>query len=312
MRIFLNKKKTVQIGADFAKKVYVFFDSVDKDLNNEKDLKKIAVKTSSDWNDFANYIENLGKIKSDLAYKLVVTNSSIFILETFRKQVSYYLDCTNCLFVIDLFRKLANIDISDKKSTIAVSVYSTDKNHYQFLINSSILHLFLQAAYLKSKNIPYGKHFFITTGKGDHQKRREIVSPDNTLKPYLRQINNILMAAYQKRNYSFQVAYKDDRSVVDNITPHASHKYIFKLDIHDFFPSCKREMVRKYIDFLFVNTIAKEYFEDLFLDIITYNGALAVGNPVAGILANTIISNMVKYIHNIAARHGMAFLHSLC
>lgn len=252
----------------------------------------------NNFDGFYDFLKSIYDAKKNRQFNCVLTKKSLKILEknsmlleySFSNPVDY-----------DFFYRITG---SRGNNFIVISDLDND---FQFLLPFDVLRLLYNASILKAEGKAYGREFVIKTGHGVHKKVRTIYSPDETLKPSLRAINDILVASYASRNESVSFAYKPGKSIVDNALPHANHKYLFKLDIHNFFPSCKRKYVQKYIDFLFANCPGKEYAENLFLDIILLNGALAIGNPIAGILADTIISPVVKYISNICKKENISF-----
>jgi RNA-directed DNA polymerase len=134
---------------------------------------------------------------------------------------------------------------------------------------------------------------------------REIYAPDENVKTALKRVNNILTKTYESRNISFQVAYKTGKSIVDNADPHKKNNFMVKIDISNFFPSCKRELVKKYLRFMFLKS--EERLLDEFLDIILVNDALVIGAPISGIIANTIISAPVAMMKKRCDKCGVAF-----
>lgn len=137
-------------------------------------------------------------------------------------------------------------------------------------------------------------------------KKREIIAPHPALIKAFQSVNKILQEAYDGRNAGLQVAYKKGYSVVDNARKHIGNKFLFKLDLHDFFPSCKRELVEPKVRFLFEDSDLGRQAEKEFLDILLYNDALFIGNPISGCLANAIISNPVRYMRNIFEKDGVS------
>ena len=93
-------------------------------------------------------------------------------------------------------------------------------------------------------------------------------APNDEIKVPLQHLNHLLQSVYDKRNIDFQVAYKKGKSVYDNAKIHEGNKYVFNIDLKDFYPSCKRDLVRKYISFLFNGALNKSELIETFLDII--------------------------------------------
>lgn len=217
--------------------------------------------------------------------------------------MQYYYECDE---VRDFFKTWLSVtddefgDFEDNQ----MMVFVNSMNHYQFLISYNILDLLLTSIILKNKNIPWSNTFKITSKNG---KVRDITAPNEDLKIILKRINTIFQKTYDSRNSEFQVAYKKGKSIKDNSDPHTEHNYVFKIDLHNFFPSCKRKYVYHYVTYLFKNSLNSEFLVNKFLDIILNDDALYIGNPVSGTLANVIISRPVNYIHNICKKFGIAF-----
>lgn len=181
---------------------------------------------------------------------------------------------------------------------------SNISNSFSVILPEKILSLFFVDTELKIQNKPRYNVFYIKKKSG---KLREIVAPDPSLKERLRDLNNLFQYLFDKKNEKFQVAYKKGKSIKDNALIHANNDYIFNIDLSDFFPSCKRELVRKYIQFLFYNCPNGEWNREYFLDIILKDDGLYIGSPISGTLANRIIAAPVKYLKNICDGFGMGF-----
>ena len=176
-------------------------------------------------------------------------------------------------------------------------------NNFIWDIPSCFLETLLAAIHCDIAKEPYYKMFRIPKANGT---LRTIYAPNEKIKSALRKVNAMLQSIYDSRNESFQVAYKKGKSIVDNALPHKNNKYCVKIDIKDFFPSCKKEMVRKYLEFAFRDMYHDEIF-DKFLDIITIEGGLFIGSPVSGTLANAIISKAVGYVKHCCDECGIEF-----
>lgn len=181
---------------------------------------------------------------------------------------------------------------------------STFENNFKFLSNWQVLEVLLAKKYLESQN---KKPFMTYSHKSKNGKIRQITAPDELIKKPLRNLNNILQGAYDGRNEKFQIAYKKGKNVKTGAEIHKNHKYVFNLDIHDFYPSCKKELVEKYIKFLFVDTYNGDFLKKEFLNAILQNDALFIGSPISGTLANAILSKSVYYLYNICKKYNIAF-----
>lgn len=178
------------------------------------------------------------------------------------------------------------------------------KNKFNWIGTSEALEVMLVSAMLDANNITkFEKHH----KKKKNGKVRIYYAPNDEIKEALRNLNTVLQRAYDNRNNEFQVAYKKGKSVYDNAKIHKDKKFVFNIDLKDFYPSCKRELVAKYIDFLFKGAPNKDETINAFLDIILIDDGLFIGNPISGCLANTILSKTVAYIRNTCKKHDMEF-----
>ena len=207
--------------------------------------------------------------------------------------------------VFEFFEKYFNCKLETTTSKLQYSYRVADLyNNFAWGLPPSVLEVLVAAILCEEDGVPFYNRFTIKKHNG---KDREIFAPDERIKAALRKVNHILQIAYDSRNEDFQVAYKAGKSILDNARPHKDNQYVMKLDISNFFPSCKREMVLKYINFLFKGAEADDELMNRFLDIITIDGGLFIGSPVSGTLANVIISKAVLYISNICKKWDVAF-----
>lgn len=244
------------------------------------------------------------------SYKIIIDNDSITSIKldvvkggnaalspTPDRDFTYFFEND---YIKNFIYSLFEVENSYKETYLFVD----DENHKNFIAPYYVLDLLLLAEVLKSKNIDLVRKFQIKSKNG---KIRDIIAPSKFLKPGLRDINKILQKTYDNRNSSFQVAYKRGKCIVDNALPHINNDYCFKIDLHHFFPSCKRDNVEKYVKFLFKDSINEKFLMDKFLDIILDNDSLYIGNPVSGTIANAIISAPVKYLYNMCKKCGISF-----
>jgi hypothetical protein len=174
---------------------------------------------------------------------------------------------------------------------------SIKDNHLPIgVIRTLLTHRVLNLLNIKAFNA-----FDIVDGKG---KVRRIIAPNKLIKNSLREVNKILTHTYDGRNKDIQVGYRKGKNIKSNIVIHRNNNFLVNADIRKFFPSCRRELVDKYISFMFnnVNDDLKKEFLDIILDEET--DALFLGSPVSGTIANAIISKPVEYMQNILNKTG--------
>lgn len=181
---------------------------------------------------------------------------------------------------------------------------STTKRKTMLLVEPNIVEIIAKCKLLDAQHTPIYRHF---TKRFPNGKVRELDEPNEIIQQPLKTLNQVLNRVYGKINKECQFAYKKGTSIVNNALPHKNNHYVFKADIEDFFPSCKRELVKKYVKFLFKSSLTSESLLDYFLNKMLVNNALCLGNPISPVIANTIISKPAKYIYNMCNRTGIAF-----
>lgn len=208
-----------------------------------------------------------------------------------------------CVYKIenDEIRKLLKLLLNNKESSVCLA---TVRSQYSWIASPDALDVMFTSAMLDSRKI---------TKFEKHQKRKKngkirvYYAPNDEIKVPLQHLNHLLQSVYDKRNIDFQIAYKKGKSVYDNAKIHEGNKYVFNIDLKDFYPSCKRDLVRKYISFLFNGALNKSELIETFLDIILIDDGLFIGNPISGCLANTILSKPVNYLKNMCKKYDMEF-----
>ena len=255
---------------------------------------------------------------------------NILKLETFSKTEKYYyiflsdgylmaaVQEMNFDLEIKIFYKIENkgiedaikryFDMTDESGRVVIGNH---QNNFNFITAMPIMMSLFVASDLKfRKEIIYRKSKIKKKGKkGGNVKLRDIAAPHEEIKEPLRELNRILQAIYDKKNIDFQVAYKKNKNIVNNARPHTEYNYMFKVDLSDFFPSCKRQFVQKYLSIFFKNSPNRDIIEEDFLNLILDDktDALFIGNPISGTIANAIINKPVKYIKNIVTNFDMGF-----
>ena len=181
---------------------------------------------------------------------------------------------------------------------------TTAKKHPVLGINECIFRLIVACKLLDKQGIPVYNNF---EKKFPNGKIRVLSEPHETILNTLKDLNQIFYAAYGEKNKGVQCAYKKGMNVVDNAKPHANNRYVFKGDISNFFPSCKRELVKKYSSFIFENNIKGGELLEYFLDKMLVDDGLCLGNPISATLANAIVAAPARYIYNMCKKCGVAF-----
>lgn len=259
--------------------------------------------TMDNYTSFLSKIDIEEKTKTDKKYYCFLLKNTLYIgIKEFNGpiilKIIYNIENNE---IINLFRDfLTNSKDSNEGKVIIGNIC----NNYNFLIPLSFLRFMIVYADIVSKKIKPYHEFSIVAKSG---KVRKIVAPEEHIKNALKNINIILQSIYDKKNIDFQVAYKKGKSIKDNAMIHKDNQYIYNIDLKDFYPSCKEELVKKYIGFFFNQCPNRFIIEKKFLDMILYNGALFIGSPISGCLANTIINKPVLYMRNICNKNNVKF-----
>lgn len=122
-------------------------------------------------------------------------------------------------------------------------------------------------------------HKFISGG-------RRIDAPDQLLKLLQFWVADFVRAETPELP-DYVTAYELGRSIENNARIHSQNAHVINLDIHHFFQSCTKDMVKK----LFANIEGYDLTsEDLVLlvSISTYKGHLTIGSPCSPFIANRI------------------------
>lgn len=135
-------------------------------------------------------------------------------------------------------------------------------------------------------------------------KIRDIIAPHEDVKGSLRPLNVFLQNVYDNRN-DIQIAYKRGKCVKDGALKHKDNQYVFNMDLKDFYPSCKRELVQKYTNFLFRSVFNRDLLEEKFLEVILIDDGLFIGSPISGTLANAILSKTIMYLNMICKKYDV-------
>jgi RNA-directed DNA polymerase len=240
--------------------------------------------------------------KEDKLYYMFVSNGYVLLAlkEMFSEDINvklfYKIESNEIKELID--------DLFEIEENHGRIIISDVNNNFNFVMADVLLELFFTDADLRSSGEVVFKKFKLKSKNG---KIRDIIAPHDTIKKPLQRLNTLFQKVYDKRNSEFQVAYKKGKNIKTNADIHTSNTYVYNIDLKDFYPSCKKELVDKYVKFLFKNVPNKAVVKDRFFNIILDNGGLFIGNPISGTLANAIISKPVAHIRNIAKKYDMEF-----
>ena len=183
-------------------------------------------------------------------------------------------------------------------------VSANSDNYFSFILPPEIYGVMLSNASIIGRGEQVFDKYKLKSKSG---KVRDIIAPHPEIKTYLQQLNRLLQNTYDHVNSDFQVAYKKGKNIVTNANVHKDRDFVLNIDLKDFYPSCKRELVDPLISFLFKGVTFNDSTKDRFLDIILDNDGLFIGSPISGCLANMVISKPVAYMKNICKSFGVDF-----
>lgn len=140
---------------------------------------------------------------------------------------------------------------------------------------------------------------------------RVISAPVRGLKSILFSLNTMLQALYEPSPYA--MGFAPGRSVVDNAKKHIGQRYLYNIDLKDFFPSIDKSRVWKRL------TLPPFNFDSKIADIIAglctmhieENGkdrfVLPQGAPTSPILTNAICDTLDRRLAAVARRFGLRY-----
>jgi RNA-directed DNA polymerase len=132
---------------------------------------------------------------------------------------------------------------------------------------------------LRSLTPTYRERFIPKKGGG----QRRLLIPSDELKALQRRILRRLLA--KLRTHPAATAYERGKSIVDNARPHVGRAVVIKIDLVDFFPSCRAELVERYFRWIGWDRDAAAILTRL----CTHEGGLPQGAPSSPRLSNLLL-----------------------
>ncbi|MBQ9318121.1 MAG: RNA-directed DNA polymerase [Bacilli bacterium] len=165
--------------------------------------------------------------------------------------------------------------MNSNEKKFLLSLFSFDKNLSD---NEKIKKMYIMSNRIEK----YYHHFTIKKRNGTE---RNILCPYTQLKKIQLNILNGLL--YDKSVSVFAKAYIKNSYLVDNTIIHRGHKYILKLDIHNFFENISYvDIFNIYKEYGFSNALCS-----LLAHLTTYNDYLPQGAPTSPYLSNLVLRN---------------------
>jgi RNA-directed DNA polymerase len=125
--------------------------------------------------------------------------------------------------------------------------------------------------------------------------------PDDDLKALQRRILRRLLA--KPRTHPAAMAYERGKSIADNARPHVGRKVVIKLDLVDFFPSCRAERVEKYFRYIGWDMEAAAVLTRL----CTHKDGLPQGAPTSPRLSNLLMFGFDEALTRFVRRRKGAY-----
>ncbi|MQB15498.1 hypothetical protein DXU77_10425 [Pseudomonas lactis] len=128
---------------------------------------------------------------------------------------------------------------------------------------------------------------------------REISAPSDKLKTLQGRLKVLLSEIYEPKKYV--TGFVNGKSIVANARPHIRKKFVFNLDLQDFFPSITFARVRGLL-------ISKPYSLDssvatVISHLVTVSGKLPQGAPCSPVISNMICSSLDRQLKTLAVRN---------
>ena len=153
-----------------------------------------------------------------------------------------------------------------------------------------------QLGYYLAKRDEKYVHFEIPKKSGGV---RRISSPSKGLKKIQRRIAFVLELLFTPRLATN--GFVKQRSIVTNAKSHVGRKYIYNIDLKDFFPSTHYGRVKAVLQ-IFPFKASKE-MAHLIAHLSCYNGVLPQGSPLSPILTNIVCQSLDYHLVKLAKQH---------
>ncbi len=184
--------------------------------------------------------------------------------------------------------QLKNIDPEDPYEILAN--YLSDYNIRP--VNSALIHAFDGQ---NNRN----KHYHVLEIPKKRGGMRIISVPEKQLKSLQKILLRFLCNNYEPHKTA--TGFVSNKSIVDNARLHSNKKYIFCLDIEDFFPTIHWGRVNKLLQAYPFNLSAN--IARIIANLTTYNGSLPQGAPTSPFLANMICRKLDSRLYAWATKN---------
>jgi len=157
------------------------------------------------------------------------------------------------------------------------------------------------------------KHFYYSRDMGNNYRqftipkkngeKRIILAPENWLKTLQLRLAKRLQLLYKPRKGV--TGFVKNSGIADNANLHKRSRYLFNIDLKDFFPSIKFHRIRGLL-------IAKPYSllpetASVIAHLCTFRGSLPQGAPTSPILSNMFCASLDRELYTLAIRHNATY-----
>lgn len=142
--------------------------------------------------------------------------------------------------------------------------------------------------------------FFIPKKGGG---KREISAPDNQLRVLQKRIARQLSFLYKPNPRA--TAFLSDSSIVRNASFHTRKKFVFNIDLKDFFPSITFARVRAMLISQPYNLTPET--ATVIAHLATVNGKLPQGSPCSPVISNMICASLDTQLRTLAKKHKASY-----
>lgn len=280
-----------------------YLESYSKKYFVETDITRLFnIPAISNYRDFLEIIRNETKerLASEYEFQIERNEKTIYLFKRTTKSnavkfITKYKPESDIM--LDFVLKLLRLNTKD-----STRIFKSSESYFNLVGPIEVLYVLFSKYAILSKNEELFSSFKLKSKNG---KVRDIIAPHEDIKSTLQTLNSFLQSVYDSRNEEIQIAYKKGKNVKTGALKHKDNKYVFNMDLKDFYPSCKRELVSKFTSFLFRYCFNKKFIEQEFLDTILIDDGLFIGSPISGTLANAILSRTIGYLNNLCKKHNV-------
>jgi RNA-directed DNA polymerase len=132
---------------------------------------------------------------------------------------------------------------------------------------------------------------------------REIAAPISSLKIIQQKLNQVLQSVYEPKPSVY--GFRSQRSILSNARVHAGRKFVFNLDLVDFFPSINFGRVRgMFMGFPYHRNAA---VATVLAQICCFNNQLPQGAPTSPVVSNMICAKMDAQLQRLAKSYKCTY-----